>query len=427
MELLKEVLAGLRPDEKKVKKEIDVTLRKLNSRLRKAKVKAKAVTGGSIAKGTFLEGDYDCDIFVKFNLKKYKDRDLSKILESVLKKSFKNVEKVHGSRDYFHLDRESREFRYEIVPVLDIRKTSEAVNVTDCSPLHVSWVNKFPKMKGEIMLTKAFMKAAGTYGAESYIKGFSGHVVDILTIYYGGFMALLKASQKWKTGDAKGRKEEKEVIDYYNKHKGKALFNLNKSKTESAIVVIDPIQPDRNAAAALNREKFDVFRKKASEFLKNPSKRFFLAEKLDIERLRLDAEQGKGRLILMDAEAKQGKEDVVGAKLLKAFEYIISNLKQGDFVIINKGWEWDRAKRALFWVIVDAKDLPQTKTYEGPPVKIKKHYDNFRKIHKQAYEKGGRVFADEKREFTDAKDLISKLIKEEYIKNRVKSISGRGG
>ena len=206
-ELLKEVLEGLKPDERKVRKEADITLKKLNSGLKKARIKAKAVTGGSVAKGTFLKGDYDCDIFVKFDFRKYGDKDISKILGEVLKKYFKNVTRVHGSRDYYHIKDRQSEFRYELVPVLDIKKTSDAVNVTDCSPLHVSWVNKFPKMKEEIMLTKAFMKAAKTYGAESYIKGYSGHVVDIITIYYGGFLNLLKAAAKWK---------HREVIDYYN-------------------------------------------------------------------------------------------------------------------------------------------------------------------------------------------------------------------
>ncbi|MBU0535617.1 MAG: nucleotidyltransferase domain-containing protein, partial [Nanoarchaeota archaeon] len=248
--ILREVIAGFSPDKARIIKETGKVLKKINSGLSKSRIRAKAVAGGSVAKGTFLKGDHDCDIFVKFSLKEYRNQDISLLLEKVLRKAFKSLDKVHGSRDYYHM---KNEFKYEIVPVLDIRKSSQAVNVTDCSPLHVKWVNKFPKMKKEIMLTKAFCKSAGVYGAESYIQGFSGHVVDIITVYYGGFLNLLKESKRWK---------KKEIIDYYKYHKGRAMFNLNRSKTQSPLIVIDPVQPDRNAAAALGEEKFELFRKK---------------------------------------------------------------------------------------------------------------------------------------------------------------------
>jgi tRNA nucleotidyltransferase (CCA-adding enzyme) len=399
MRLLREVLSDVRPDEKKVMKEVGATLKRINSALKRRKIRAKASTGGSIAKGTHLKGDYDCDIFVKFDLKKYGEQDISKILGDVLKKAFKRVEKVHGSRDYYHIE---NSLMYEIVPVLDIKKTSEAVNVTDCSPLHVVWVNKFPRMKGDIRLT------------ESYIKGFSGHVVDILTIYYGGFLKLLKASQRWK---------HKEVIDYYNKHKGKAMLNLNRSKTESALIVIDPIQPDRNAAAALSSEKFELFTKKAAEFLKKPAKSFFIREKVSIGSLEEKAKSKDGRLILIDVEAKRGKEDVIGAKLLKALEYIVSQMKANEFKVIDYGWDWPDEKSALFWLIVDKEDLPGIRICAGPPVKVKKHYDNFRKMHKKVFEHDDKVFAEEKREFVRPEGFVKKMLDDEYVKSRVKKIS----
>src|SRR3989344_5850135 len=409
-ELLKDVYEELKPDSQRIRKETEKTIKKINSALGKKKIKAKAIAGGSVAKGTFLKGDHDCDLFVKFDYNRYKDKDISGLLEGALRKSFRKVSRVHGSRDYYHI---INELRYEIIPVLDVKSPAKALNITDCSPLHVNWVNKFPKMKKDIMLTKAFCKAAGVYGAESYIKGFSGHVVDIMTIYYGGFLNLLKAASKWKS---------KEVLDYYNAHKGKALLNLNRSKTQSPLIVIDPVQPDRNAAAALGDEKFQIFRKRASEFMKNPSKRFFAAEAVDLDRIRKDAQSKGGKLIIIDVKAKTGKEDVVGAKLLKSLEFIVSQLKQNDFKIIAHGWKWDKARKAFFWIAVDKKDLPQTEVREGPPVKVKKHYENFRKAHKNAFEKKGRVYAEVKRKFVNAEVFLRYLMKTEYIKEKVEEI-----
>lgn len=247
MKLLNEVIAKIKPPKGLFEKEINEVVSAINSDLKKSKIKAEAVVGGSFAKDTHLIGDHDCDIFVRFDYKKYKETDLSELLEKILKQ-FK-AERVHGSRDYFQF---RKSLNYEVVPVLKINKASEAVNVTDASPLHVAWIRKYKK-SDEIRLAKAFCKAYKIYGAESYIKGFSGHVLDILTVYYGDFIKLLKASQKWK---------DKTVIDIMKYHDD-ALFELNSSKLQSPLIVVDPIQKDRNAAAALSYEAVEMFKKKS--------------------------------------------------------------------------------------------------------------------------------------------------------------------
>ena len=47
-------------------------------------------------------------------------------------------------------------------------------------------------------------------------------------------------------------------------------MELNKSKQQGPLIVIDPVQKDRNAAAALNHEKFEIIKKTAKQFLKKP-------------------------------------------------------------------------------------------------------------------------------------------------------------
>ena len=262
MKLLQKISKQIYP-EKKIIREVDEFIKKINKEIKLKKIKAVAVKGGSIAKGTFLKDDHDVDIFVKFN----EDKDISKLLGKILKK-FK-PELVHGSRDYYQI---KNKLVYEIVPVLNIKKIEQIKNVTDMSPLHVKWVKKFPKYADDIRLAKQFCKAIKVYGAESYIKGFSGHVLDILIINYKGFLNLLKASQKWK---------KYSVIDFYGYHKGKALRNLNRSKI-SPLIVIDPIQLERNAAAALSEERINIFKEAAKKFLKNQNESFFIKKKYEI-------------------------------------------------------------------------------------------------------------------------------------------------
>ncbi|MBU4493281.1 MAG: CCA tRNA nucleotidyltransferase [Nanoarchaeota archaeon] len=409
MELLKQIIDGLRP-KKDVVDKCTTVLDSINSEIKKKKIKARAVLGGSIAKGTFLKDDYDCDTFVKFNLN-YKKRDISDLLEKVLK-IFPKVNRIHGSRDYFNF--RSNGISFEIVPVLDIKKAEQAVNITDCSPLHVKWVkNKLKKnlkLADEIRLAKAFCKACKVYGAESYLRGFSGHVLDILTIYYNGFIPLLKNAVKWK---------EREVIDFNDYYNGRALERLNKSKL-GPLVVIDPIQPERNAAAVLSRKNFLLFRKSAKNFLKKPSKKFFEKKEITIDELK---EKSKGKnLVLLDVKALDGKEDVVGSKLLKAFNYIAKNLVSNGFTVYDKGWKWDKKKKALFWFILKDEILPESFKRVGPPVKNKENVKAFMKKHKKTFIQGRRICANVKREFRKPENLIKAMKKAKYLKQRAKKI-----
>ena len=262
--LLLEVLEDIKPS-KDYEKDILGNANNIISAINKGIKNAKAVLGGSGAKGTWLK-TFDVDIFVKFNYNKFSDKsdELSNILEKLLKKKFKIV-KLHGSREYFQIRREK--FTFEIVPILDIKKAEQAKNITDVSPLHSNFVRKHKKLANEIRLAKQFFKAGKVYGAESYIRGFSGYVCEILTVNYGSFLNLIKSASKWK---------EKTVIDVMKYYEGQNVFNaINKSKLLSPLVVIDPVQKDRNAAAALDHEKFDIIRRRSKEFLKNPVKEFF--------------------------------------------------------------------------------------------------------------------------------------------------------
>jgi len=64
--ILKQVLEEIKPEKENVR-EVEGFLKKLNSEIKKHKIKAKATAGGSYAKDTWLKGDYDVDIFVKFD------------------------------------------------------------------------------------------------------------------------------------------------------------------------------------------------------------------------------------------------------------------------------------------------------------------------------------------------------------------------
>ncbi|MAG07969.1 CCA tRNA nucleotidyltransferase [Candidatus Woesearchaeota archaeon] len=410
--LLTEILKTLKPSKEEESAFISVTnnvLKRLNSSLKDA----KAILGGSGAKDTWLKGSHDVDIFVLFNYNKFKENHLSTsdILEKALKKKFKAIKRIPGSRDYFQL--KEKGYVFEIVPILNIKKAEESLNITDISPLHVDWVKKHKKLCDEIRLTKSFCKAQRVYGAESYIKGFSGYLLEILAIHYKSFHQLLKSAAKWK---------EHDVIDTekYYKNSKEALNSLNKSKLISPLIVIDPVQKERNVAAALDGEKFIQFKEAARKFLKKPDESFFIKKELDTKKLKQKA--GKDRFILLEAESSGSKEDIIGCKLLKVFNYICRQLTGNDFKIINNGWDFDRKSKAILWYIIDKKKLSDSKKVIGPPVKSKYHAKRFKEKHKNAFTEKNRLYANVKRKFREPSAMIKGIIREEYIKGLVKRI-----
>ncbi|MEK6842513.1 MAG: nucleotidyltransferase domain-containing protein, partial [Nanoarchaeota archaeon] len=262
-EILKRVLEKINPTEEEVyliKCIVNDFKEKISRKIKELKIKAEVFVGGSFAKKTMIKKDfYDIDIFIRFDKK---HRNISELTGKILK-DFKKKE-VKGSRNYFIIDK--GHFFIEIVPVLKISNPRKSENVTDLSYSHVNYIRK--KAKGKILdgikLAKAFCHANGCYGAESYVRGFSGYAIELLVYYYGSFLKFARAFEKIRI---------KEVIDIekHFKNKNDVFMDLNESKLHSPIILVDPTYKNRNALAALSYETFEKFKKICSEFLKDPS------------------------------------------------------------------------------------------------------------------------------------------------------------
>jgi len=394
-------------------------VKQINKVLEDEEVVAYCVVGGSFAKDTHLKGDHDVDLFVRFEPAEYDSDEISDVLYNVLPFDF---EEVKGSRNYFQFTHRNLDF--EVVPVLKVEKPDEAENVTDMSPLHVSYVSKYvkknPGLNDEIRLAKFFCKANKVYGAESYIQGFSGHVIDILIIYYGSFMQLMKTAAGW--GD-------RVVIDIEHLLSN-PLKQLNKAKIASPLVLVDPIQPDRNAAAALSEDKFDLFKSRCKDFLKNPSESFFKPAK--IEKSELERKAGDDFLIILQLWPYKGKNDVMGAKLRQAYDYVFSKVQDLDWNIKESDWEFfkgektrskkknpDKEPHGTFYFIIDSKIKPYIER-KGPPIDKHEDVKKFNKAHRSAYVRGGRLYAKITRKFTDPEQLLVELLQHSYVEERVK-------
>jgi tRNA nucleotidyltransferase (CCA-adding enzyme) len=388
-----------------IKNSLKDFLEKTEKEIKKLKIDCEVFVGGSFAKNTMIKKDYyDADVFFRFN-KKYKDEEISKLTEKILK-DFVNVSVVHGSRNYFKI-KISPDFFIEIIPVIKVKNSREARNITDLSYSHVKYIKrkiKSQKILNEIKLAKVFCYANHCYGAESYIKGFSGYGLELLVYYYKDFLKFVKAIARTK---------DKIIIDIEKDYKNKQeiLMDVNSSKLKSPIILIDPTYKQRNVLAALSDETFQRFQKVCTNFLENPSIECFEIQKTDLEKIKLKAKKQKCEFILLESKTDKQEGDIAGTKLLKFYNHLNEEISR-FFEVKEKGFNYNGEKSARNFLVVKGK---KEILFDGPNIKDKKNLVNFKKKHKNAFEKNKRIWAKEKINF-DLKDFIKKW----KIKNKKK-------
>lgn len=396
---LKKFLQGLdfspsADDMEYLKKETERVVGVLKEEIKKVREAQEVFVGGSFAKGTLAKSEkYDVDIFVRFDLRY---DDISALLEGIIKRAEKklglSVKKIHGSRDYFSLGNGKIEF--EIIPVSRIKKPREARNVTDLSYFHVNYVKR--KLKGklirELLLAKQFCEAQEVYGAESYIKGFSGYGLECLIIFYKSFEKMLKELSK---------SEERLIIDPEKKYKrkGDVLIEMNESRLHSPIILVDPTWRERNALAALSYESFTRFREAAKGLIKSPSMKYFEVKDVDVSKLR----KKKGEFLQLKIMTDRQEGDIAGTKMKKFAGFLERELGR-YFEILAKEFKYGEGKRADFYLVLKSRgEIFRI----GPSIKMKENAEAFRKANKNVFEKNGFLHAREKIDFS-GKEFIEK-------------------
>ncbi len=376
--ILSSILQEISLTDKEIK-QIEKETKELVKILKKNKLNANI--GGSLAKGTILKKDnQDVDIFVVL-----KPKELSKFEKLVAKTKIK-YDLIHGSRDYIQIKKENLTF--ELIPVLKLDKKARVDNVTDFSLIHVKYIKskigKNKRLADEIKLAKAFCHANKVYGAESYIGGFSGYALEVLVCYYGGFLKFLKKIRSEKIIDP-----EKQF-----KNQGEIMRELNQSKLQSPLILIDPTYKYRNVCAGLIQETYSLFLQKASEFLKNPSEDFFHKKEFSLHNLIRSAKNENLTVYELNMDTNRQEGDIAGTKMKKLFKFLIRELERkeqkviySEFIYNNKG------KESKGFLAIKRKEIIEI---EGPLLGMGDAIKEFKKVRKNTYISSGYVYAREK-------------------------------
>jgi tRNA nucleotidyltransferase (CCA-adding enzyme) len=320
-------------------------------------VQCRPMLVGSCARGTWLSGDYDLDIFLAVP----PNRELTSALLPA-RMVAKVYEERYASHPYIHAMIDG--FEVDLVPCFDLQDAKNIESAVDRSPFHNRYVaGRIAGHEDDVLLLKQFMKGVGVYGSEQRLGGFSGYLSELLVLQYGSFKGVLEAASCFHPG---------QVID---------LENHSSLSHSDPLVVVDPVDPKRNVAAALTIDRLFQFSAASRCFLAAPDIDFFFppeSKPLETsELLRLMKERGT-MFILVEFMAPDVVEDVLFPQLKKADASITALLSRHGFSVMRSDFEVSVDKK-IAWLLfeLDVFRLPSVEKRVGPPAHAVAHLSRF--------------------------------------------------
>ncbi len=396
--LLNLIRAELRPtkeDEQRLEK-----VRKLVvSRLRKV-IPNPVQIGlmGSVAKGTALRHNNEIDVFLLMP-RSYSAKEMANKGMAWAKKAMKGLKTEVSYAQHPYLKVHMEGVKVDLVPAYKIGASDEMGSAVDRSQLHTPWANARldAKMRDDVRLLKAFLKTLGTYGAQSRIEGFSGYLCELLIIHYGSFEGVLKAAAEWKHPLLDpGQHHQTEVA--------RAKF------PDAAMVVIDPVDANRNVAAVVSHTSLSRVILGSRAFLDQPNRAFFYKEKEvhSASKLRqmINARGTCATVLFLPSPALV--EDILWPQLRKTAAALRARVEKAEFRVFGH-YFWADEKRAVILLETMEGELPAVQRKIGPPVFAKKDVEAFVKAHREAvnlHVEHERVVAVEKRESRTPREAL---------------------
>ncbi len=362
--LLKDVLKKITPSREE-KELIDKISKEVIEKIKnKANgIEVEVVLGGSASRGTYLAGNHDLDIFVRFK----SESDIKSYFREIVLSNFPKAKSVYGTREYFRF--KYKGFKIEIVPSVKYDSPKKAKNSADISFFHINYLKSKidSKMANEVLLLKQFLKANDIYGAESARGGFSGYVCELLIIYFKSFKRLVEFLEEVKP---------KVVIDIEGHYKDKeeVLKKLDKNKIKGPLIIIDPQLPDRNAAACVSYDSFSKLVFRARQLIRTNDKRLFNIRGEKLPLLKERSKRRGTRLVYFKIKKSSEDFDVVKAKILKKMKRLVSILDNEGWDIYNYGVSDDK----YIYIEFESLKVSKTKRHYGPYVWVdSENFDNF--------------------------------------------------
>jgi len=345
--------------------------------------------GGSFAKGTWLSKDADVDIFIKFK-KLTSEEKFENISKKIGFESLKKYSPYVRYSEHPYVEARIKDTKINVVPFYNV-KIGEWKSAADRSPLHTKFMKKSltTKMRNEVRILKTFLKSNGIYGAEIAKQGFSGYVSEVLILNFKNFENLIKSISNIK---------ENQIIGKTTK------------KFETSIVIIDPIDSNRNLAAAISDENIGKFVLISRAFKEKPRLDLFKNKKSKVSK------KYWNNLLVVKFNFKPRSPDVIWGQIKRATSSLVTQLELGGFTILRSKSYTDQVKEAYLLFFLESTKISNTYSKNGPDFfreSSSKSFisKNLKNIELMWIGTNGKIISLEKRKHTDAVKFMSEFLK----------------
>ena len=343
--------------------------------------------GGSFAKETWIAKDADIDIFIKFK-KSTSEEKFEKISKKIGFESLKKYSPYVRYSEHPYVEAKIKDTKINIVPFYDV-KIGEWKSAADRSPFHTKFMKKSltMKMKKDVKILKAFLKSNRIYGAEIAKQGFSGYVSEVLILHFGSFEKTIKSISEIKEGEIIGRTSK---------------------KFRTSIVIIDPIDKNRNLAAAISNENLGKFILVSRAFKEKPTLEFFRNKKIKI------LKKYSENLLIIKFDYAIRSPDIIWGQIKRATSSLATQLELGGFNVLRNKSHIQNKEAYLIFLLQSVK-IPEIYEKSGPEFFrrdssksfISKNLTNSELI----WIKDKKLISLEKRKYVEAKKFITEFLK----------------
>jgi tRNA nucleotidyltransferase (CCA-adding enzyme) len=357
-------------------------------------VDADVLLVGSTARGTWLTGDRDIDLFVRFP----PDLDRADLEDYGLQVGWTVL--PDGREEYAehpYVVGEFEGFTVDLVPCYDVADATKIQSAVDRTPFHTAYLDERldEGLAAEVRVCKAFLKGIGVYGSDLRTRGFSGYLTELLVLEYGGFRRLVEAAADWHPP------VELDPADH-----GDATF-------DDPLVVIDPTDPERNVAAVCSAENVARLQHYARALLADPSDDLFDSSDpapLSPPEVRAVIDERGTMPVAIRFDAPDVVEDQLWPQLRKSLDGLSGELDRRGFDVFRAASFADAS--AVLFTELAVSDRPAVERHEGPPVHVRDHatgfygkYDGDDSVYGPFLD-GDRYVVERDREFTTAREFL---------------------
>ena len=188
------------------------------------------------------------------------------------------------------------------------------------------------------------------------------------------------------------------------------MIGRSQKKFNSPIVIIDPIDSNRNLGAAISLDSLGKFVLASRSFLKKPSKKFF--NKPVSKRVMKNTD----KIIVVQFRFKNRSDDIIWGQIKRASNALKTQLELGGFTVLRNSSIKDEKENAALIFLLHAKKIENSLVRSGPEISSKEHCEKFisanlKKSQLMWINDEGKMQSLQKRKHSDVKLFLRDILK----------------